>query len=133
MGNRVVKFGVVVGAVLAVGACSGAWEEDGLGGIETKAPASMQVSRAPTPADEIQLFTGSSAARSFTVIQDIEVAVNKTTAFHPNPTVAGVEARLRASAAKLGGDAVINVVISDVKIRAFSWGGRTGSGTVVKY
>lgn len=61
------------------------------------------------------------------------MAVNKTTVFNPDPTVSQVEQRLRKSAAELGGDAVINVVISDVKVRVASWGGRTGTGTVVKY
>ena len=70
---------------------------------------------------------------TFTVIQDISVAVNKTTAFNADPTVAQVEARLKESAAALGGDAVTNVVISDVRIGVMSWGVRTGKGTVVRY
>lgn len=61
------------------------------------------------------------------------MAVNKTTAFNADPTVAQVERRLKASAAELGGDAVVNVSISDVQVRLMSWGGRVGTGTVVKY
>lgn len=65
-------------------------------------------------------------------LADLDVAVNKTTAFHPNPTIEAVEAKLREDAAKLGATAVVDVKISDVKISAFSWGTRTGTGIAVK-
>jgi ABC-type glycerol-3-phosphate transport system substrate-binding protein len=137
MKKNSVKGAVLSISVLALSACSGTWEEDG---ISAKAPAaapqpetSTAVAAAPKTPAQVQLFTEGTAARPAAVIQDIKVAVNKTTVFNADPTVEQVEARLRASAAELGGDAVINVVISDVKVRGFSWGGRTGTGTVVKY
>lgn len=136
MRNQILKLGIILTSVLAMSACSGSWEEDGIGGTQARAPVQTQASElpsAPKTAGQIQLFPGANAGQSFTVIQDINVAVNKTTAFNANPTVADVEARLKASAAELGGDAVINVVISEVKVRMLSWGGRTGTGTVVSY
>ncbi|WP_324754130.1 hypothetical protein [Roseovarius sp. Pro17] len=122
---------------MAMSACSATWEEDGISDTQAKAPVQAQAiaaaPSAPKTSDQIQLFTGSTAGQAFTVIQDIKVAVNKTTAFNADPTVAQVEEQLKTSAAKLGGDAVVNVVISGVKVRVLSWGGRTGTGTVVKY
>ncbi|MCI2393688.1 hypothetical protein [Aliiroseovarius sediminis] len=137
MKDRILKSGIVLASVLAMSACSATWEEDGIKG--TQANASVQAQKtaaapsAPKTADQIQLFADSTAGQDYTVIQDVKVAVNKTTAFNADPTIEQVKERLKASAAKLGGDAVINVVISEVKVRALSWGGRTGTGTVVKY
>ena len=136
MSLRIIKLGMVLTSVAAMSACSGSWEEDGIGPTQASTRVQTQadsVPSVPKTASQIQLFSGGNAGQASTVIQDIKVAVNKTTVFNADPTVADVETRLKASAAELGGDAVINVVISDVKVRAFSWGGRTGTGTVVKY
>lgn len=83
-------------------------------------------------ADQIQLFA-SKPERSFTPITDIKVTVNKLTAFHPNPTEEQARKALREEAARHGADAVVNVVVSDVKIGLTSWGVRNASGTAVKY
>ena len=138
MVTRLLKFGIVLATLLAVGACSSTWEEGGInnspannGPVQTVASAAA--ASAPITANQIQLFPGSNAGKAYTVIQDVRVAVNKTTAFNADPTVAQVEERLRKTAAELGGDAVVNVVVSDVRVRALSWGGRIGTGTVVKY
>lgn len=135
MANWVSGKSIVLLSALALSACSGTWEDDGLRNARTTAPGAAKAAApvAAKSADQVQLFPGSTAAKPFTVIQDISVAVNKTTAFNADPTVAQVEARLKASAAALGGDAVTNVVISDVRIGVMSWGVRTGKGTVVKY
>ena len=47
--------------------------------------------------------------RPYKVLGDIEVTVNKTTIFHPNPTRELVAQKLREEAAKLRADAVILV------------------------
>lgn len=141
MKNRILNAGTVLASVLALSACSGTWEEDGIKNTRPEATSQTQsqvqagaaAAPAPRTADQIQLYTGSTAAKPYTTVQDIKVAVNKTTAFNADPTVAQVERRLKASAAELGGDAVVNVSISDVQVRLMSWGGRIGTGTVVKY
>ncbi|MBR9841819.1 MAG: hypothetical protein GYB25_01545 [Rhodobacteraceae bacterium] len=92
-------------------------------------PAPEAVARTP---DQIELFSGA-PNRSFTEIKPIEVAVNKITAFHPSPTVEQAQKALRAEAASLGADAVINVTISDVGVSLISWGTRYAKGTAIKY
>lgn len=135
MKSRVLSAGIVLVSALGMSACSGTWEEDGISNSKARPQAQTAgvAISVPRTADQIQLFTGSTAAQPYTTIQDIKVAVNKTTALNADPTVAQVERRLKTSAAELGGDAVVNVAISDVKIRLMSWGGRIGTGTVVKY
>ena len=49
------------------------------------------------------------AARPVDALGDIEVTVNKTTVFHPDPMPAHVDEKLREQAAALGADAVILV------------------------
>jgi len=71
--------------------------------------------------------------QSYKVIKDVKVTINKTTAFHPAPTVAAVEKKLREAAAEIGGDAVTFVTITDVRVSALSWGTRKGTGKVVKF
>jgi hypothetical protein len=67
-----------------------------------------------------------------TRLGDLKVSVNKTTAFHANPTVEQVEQKLREDAAKLGATKVVEAKISEVKISPFSWGSRDGTGIAVK-
>ena len=131
MTNWVSRTAIILVSSLTLSACAGTWEDDGLRNAKAGAPGAAPV--AAKSADQVQQYPGSTAAKPFTVIQDISVAVNKTTAFNADPTVAQVEARLKESAAALGGDAVTNVVISDVRIGVMSWGVRTGKGTVVRY
>ena len=122
-------------AAIAIGlvGCN-TWEEAGVPTPRPEAQNTAATEAAPkvvVPA-QVQLFEGTPSGLAYEVIQDIKVAVNKTTVFNADPTVAQVQERLRKSAAALGGDAVINVDISEVKVRAMSWGGRTGTGTVVR-
>lgn len=128
MKTTTLKLIAALSLAALLGACSSTWEEDGINNSGITAAAG-----AARTADQIELFSGKTASQEYTVIQEIKVAVNKTTVFNEDPTVTQVEARLRQSAAELGGDAVVNVVISQVKVRAMSWGGRIGEGTVVKY
>jgi len=65
-------------------------------------------------------------------LADLKVTVNKTTAFHPAPTVEMVETKLREDASKLGATEVVEVRISETQVSAFSWGTRTGTGIAVK-
>ncbi|WP_371170666.1 hypothetical protein [Aliiroseovarius sp. 2305UL8-7] len=62
----------------------------------------------------------------------MKVTVNKTTAFHRNPTPEAVIAKLKEEAAAIGANAVINAKVSEVQIGPLSWGVRTGNGVAVK-
>lgn len=87
----------------------------------TKDPASIIVTK-----DDI-------TDRPYEVLGDINVTVNKTTIFHPDPTEALVDANLREEAAKLGADAVILVRYGTVGIAFMSWGSLDGNGRAVRF
>ncbi|MGR3760615.1 hypothetical protein ACUXV3_10860 [Roseobacteraceae bacterium NS-SX3] len=89
---------------------------------------------AATPVGEIAVVPGSTInGGQFTVVGPVEATVGKLTAFHPAPTVAQSEQKLRIEAAELGADAVINAEIGEVGICALSWGCRVSTGTAVKF
>jgi len=89
---------------------------------------------APTPVEQIQLTDGSDLNNGrFEVVGPVKATIGKVTAFHPQPTVAQGEQKLRVEAAELGADGVINAKVSDVTICALSWGCRILSGTAVKF
>ena len=69
--------------------------------------------------------------RPYTVVADIEVTVNKTTIFHPDPTPAMIDTKLREEAAKLGANAVILVRYGSVGVSLMSWGTLEGKGRAV--
>ncbi|MEX0303621.1 MAG: hypothetical protein AB3N24_14480 [Leisingera sp.] len=88
---------------------------------------------AATPVDQITLVRGDTInGGQFQVLSTVNTSVGKLTAFHPAPTVADAEQKLRIEAAKLGADAVINAKIGEVGICPLSWGCRQASGTAVK-
>lgn len=68
----------------------------------------------------------------YTVLGEVNATVGKVTAFHPTPSVAQVEQKLRIEAGKQGADAVIGVTTTGVEVCAFSWGCRHATGTAVK-
>jgi hypothetical protein len=130
---------IVVTSVLALtlAACDGTWETDNVKKPTTAAEVTTQKAEVEAVAnktpDQITLHSGAIAGKNYSVIQKINVTVNKTTAFHPAPTVEAVQQKLREAAAELGADAVASVKISDVKVSAFSWGTRKGEGEAVKF
>jgi uncharacterized protein YbjQ (UPF0145 family) len=77
--------------------------------------------------------SGDITDRPYQKILDLKVTVNKTTAFHPNPTSEMVIEKLKAEAALVGADAVVNAKVTDVTVSAFSWGTRKGTGEAVKF
>lgn len=112
-------------AALALSACD-TWDTTNIDRDLRKAPVDqVQASQVVLTADAFD------PARQ-TRLGDLKVTVNKTTAFHPNPTVELVEQKLREDAAKMGATKVVETKISDVQISAFSWGTRTGTGIAVK-
>ncbi|KIC12071.1 hypothetical protein RA19_05135 [Leisingera sp. ANG-M1] len=99
--------------------------------MDKQAQAAAQT--AATPVDQITLERGATInGGSFQVLGAVKTSVGKATAFHPAPTVAQAEQKLRIEAAKLGADAVINTEIGEVGVCALSWGCRSATGTAVK-
>lgn len=86
----------------------------------------------PVDAAAIKLSSNAFDASKYIKLKELSVSVNKTTAFHPDPSIEMVEAELRKEAQKLGANSVVAVEISDVRISAWSWGKRSGSGIAVK-
>lgn len=119
------KFVAALGAVLSLAACE-TWETTNL---ESEA---KQVQVTPVTAEAVTLTSAAFDPATQVKLGDLKVTVNKTTAFHANPTAEAVEDKLQEDAAKLGATQVTDVVISDVEITPFSWGTRTGTGVAVK-
>ena len=71
--------------------------------------------------------------RKYESLGDISVTVNKTTAFHPNPTQELVNDKLREKAAEMGADAVVLVRYGSVGISLMSWGSLEGKGRAIKF
>ncbi|MEQ8395851.1 hypothetical protein [Thalassobaculum sp.] len=71
--------------------------------------------------------------RPYDVLGDLEVTVNKTTVFHPDPTPALIDEKLREQAAPLGADAVILAKYGKVTVSLFSWGSLDGSGRAIRF
>ena len=102
--------------------------------MELEPEAATAAGTSGTPVDEITLTDEDTInGGRFTVLGPVEATIGKLTAFHPSPTVAQAEQKIRIEAAELGADAVINMRIEDVRICALSWGCRQASGTAVKY
>ena len=100
--------------------------------LDKEAAAASQ--SAPTPVSQIQVVSGNTVnGGKFTVVGPVKATVGKVTAFHPTPTVAQAEQKLRIEAAELGANAVINASVSDVTLCALSWGCRNATGTAVKF
>ena len=87
---------------------------------------------APIAPESVTVVQGDLAGKSYEKLTDLQVTVNKTTAFSANPTADQVIAKLKEEAASIGADAVINAEVSNVQVSAFSWGSRTGTGEAVK-
>lgn len=89
--------------------------------------------RAPTPADQIQLIEGDVVDKPYKSLGDVSVTVNKVTIFNADPTREMVNQRLRSEAAQLGADAVIQVRYGTVGISPLSWGSLDGKGRAIAY
>ena len=67
------------------------------------------------------IITSDDIKQKYIVMGKIEVTVNKTTAFHPDPTKEIVDSALQEKAAAIGADAVIEVVYHGPRISFASW------------
>jgi uncharacterized protein YbjQ (UPF0145 family) len=115
--------------LLALTACADEFSYPAQLDKQTQAAAQTAV----TPVGQIALERGATVnGGNFQVLGAVKTSVGKPTAFHPAPTVAQAEQKLRIEAAKLGADAVINTEIGEIGVCPFSWGCRNASGTAVK-
>ncbi len=130
----VMKYAFLVTVLIAVSGCSGTWSNTnveaapGTSGVAAntatavkKDPASIVVTKADI------------TDKPYNVIADIEVTVNKTTIFHPDPTPELVDQKLREEAAELGADAVVLVRYGSVGMSLLSWGSLDGKGRAVAF
>lgn len=101
--------------------------------IDGAASSGQPVSEQPITPSLIRLSENDFPGRKYTPLGDISVTVNKTTIFHPDPTPALVNEKLREEAAKLGANAVIYVRYGQQGISAFSWGSLNGKGRAIRF
>ena len=118
---------IVAGLVITVSACADGWATTSV----SSQPAAA--ARAPTPVDRIEIMEGDVTDRSYTSLGDVSATVNKVTIFNADPTREMVNQRLRAEAAKLGADAVIQVRYGTVGVALMSWGALDGKGRAIVF
>lgn len=121
------RYSILAIGLLAVSGCS-TWSTSN---VETARP--VEAAAAATVPAEIIVTKNDITDRKYEVLGDIEVTVNKTTIFHPDPTEALVDDKLREEAAKLGADAVILVRYGTVGVSLMSWGSLDGKGRAIRF
>lgn len=132
-----IRHALIVGAALIVSGCSSTWSTSNV----ERAPGAEASTSSDSSATEVEATDPASILvtkdditdRPYRVIGDIEVTVNKTTLFHPDPTPALVDEELREEAAELGADAVILVRYGTVGVGLASWGSLDGKGRAVAF
>jgi uncharacterized protein YbjQ (UPF0145 family) len=82
---------------------------------------------------EIQVTEGDITDRSYKLIGDVSVTVNKTTVFHPDPTKEMVTEKLKEKASELGADAVVLARYGKGGMSLMSWGSLEGKGRAIKF
>ena len=122
------KMILVLSLVLIVSGCA-TWSTSDV----SMTAKSKQMTLKETEAEKIIITTKDIKNKPYTKLADLEVTVNKSTAFHPNPTKEKVNEALREEAGEIGANAVIFVKYGEVKPTLFSWGSRKGSGDAIKF
>jgi len=131
-GRRAVE--IIRGCVLAIAAAlalSGcvSWSSS-----DVKRPeGAAQQTRAATLPSNVMILDGDVTERPYETLGEIDVTVNKTTLFPPDPTREMVNLKLREEAAKMGADAVIQVRYGMVGTGNLSWGSLDGKGRAIAY
>lgn len=82
---------------------------------------------------EIQVTEGDITDRSYKLVGDLSVTVNKTTVFHPEPTKEMVTEKLKEKASELGADAVVLARYGKGGMSLMSWGSLEGKGRAIKF
>jgi hypothetical protein len=121
-----VRAVVAIALLASVGACS-SWATSNVSG------AAGTAARPATTPDKILVVEGDITDRPYTSLGDVSVTVNKTTLFNADPTRAMVNEKLKAEAAKLGADAVIQVRYGNVGVGLMSWGSLDGKGRAIVF
>jgi len=98
-----------------------------------RSTAESTTSLAAKSPEEIKVYETDVAGRRYESVGDLNVTVNKTTIFHPNPTREMVEAKLKEKAAELGADAVIFATYGNVGVSFMSWGSLDGRGRAIRF
>ena len=106
------------------------WSTTSVDTAESAPPATTAQPKRP---HEILITESDISDRKYSPLGDINVTVNKTTVFHPNPTREMVNQKLKEEAAKLGADAVIQVRYGTVGVSFMSWGSLDGKGRAIKF
>lgn len=119
-------FVLLLAAGLTLGACSETWNTTNLEPTAKKAEVTQ------TMVEDVTLTSAKFDAEGWEKLANLDVTVNKTTAFHPEPTTDAVKAKLKLDAAKLNATKVFEVEVSDVQISALSWGTRKGTGIAAR-
>jgi len=133
----------MIGIVGLLGtACSGTWsgsevtlKDQPAGETTASLPAETgkKVPVAVKQAKDVLVTERDITDRKYRVLGDIDVTVNKTTIFHPDPTRELVNQKLQEEAAAIGADAVILVRYGTVGVSFFSWGSLDGKGRAVAF
>ena len=121
------RVAIAVGLLAALGACADGWSTSQV------SPQAAAAGRAATPVDQIRVIEGDITDKPYKSLGDVSVTVNKVSIFNADPTREMVDQRLRAQAAKLGADAVIQVRYGTVGISALSWGSLDGKGRAIAF
>ena len=129
-GSRIIMLRLAVNLLVVGMTGCATWSSTS---VDTPDSAPLAEAAQPKRPEEIRLTEGDLPDRKYSSLGDITVTVNKTTLFHPNPTRAMVNQKLKEEAAKLGADAVIHVRYGDLGISAFSWGSLEGKGRAIKF
>lgn len=100
--------------------------------VDTSGAESVATVPAKT-ANGVKVYEADVAGRRYETLGDLNVTVNKTTLFHPNPTQEMVETKLREKAAAMGADAVIFATYGTVGVSFMSWGSMDGRGRAIRF
>lgn len=121
------QSGAVLASAIMIGGCA-TWNTSEIVNVR---PATQALAK--VEAKDVILLEGDITDRTYIVLGDIAVTVNKTTIFHPDPTKELVNLQLKEEAAKLGADAVTQIRYGTVGISMMSWGSLDGKGRAVKF
>ncbi|MEQ8813644.1 MAG: hypothetical protein RLO51_28555 [Thalassobaculum sp.] len=117
---------------LAVAGCT-SWATSNVRPVGAASATPAAAGHRPPAASEIVVTAGDFPNRPYDVLGDLEVTVNKTMVFFPDPTPADIDAKLREQAAAMGADAVILVKYGKVGLSWVSYGSLDGSGRAVRF
>lgn len=123
----------VLVVILALSACSGNWSTSNVDLKTTNSGQASAPAATSKTAQDIIITEKDFTDRKYQTLGDIEVTVNKTTIFHPDPTKELVNEKLQEEAAKINADAVVLVRYGSVGVSFMSWGSLDGRGRAIAF